>query len=116
MAPSGERLRDPVLWTDLSQIVKTCLAAVIAWVIARDVLEIAQPFLAPWAALLTVHATVYRTFARGAQQVGAAVLGVLLAYAAEAALGVNAASLGLVLVVGMLAGATRSLRAESTTA
>ena len=84
--------------------------------IARDVLGIAQPFLAPWAALLTVHATVYRTMARGLQQVGAAVLGVLLAFAAGTTLGVNAASLGLVLLGGMLAGATRSLRAESTTA
>ena len=116
MAPIGERLRDPVLWTDLSQIVKTTMAAVIAWVIAHDVLGIAQPFLAPWAALLTVHATVYRTVARGVQQVGATVLGVLLAFAAGTALGVNAASLGIVLLVGMLAGATRSLRAESTTA
>jgi len=111
-----ERLRDPVLWTEVSQIVKTVAAAVLAWVIARDVLGIAQPFLAPWAALLTVHATVYRTFARGAQQVGATMLGVLLAFAAGSLLGVNAASLGVVLLVGMVAGATRSLRAESTTA
>lgn len=116
MAPVGERLRDPVVWSDASQIVKTVAAAVIAWVIARDLLGIAQPFLAPWAALLTVHATVYRTMARGAQQVGATVLGVLLAFAAGAALGVNAASLGIVLLVGMVAGATHSLRAESTTA
>ena len=116
MAPVRERLRDPVLWTDVSQIVKTVVAAVIAWMIARHVLDIAQPFLAPWAALLTVHATVYRTVARGAQQVGATVLGVLLAFAAGSLLGVNAASLGIVLLVGMLAGATRSLRAESTTA
>src|SRR5829696_6055151 len=116
MASIHERLRDPVLWTDVSQIVKTVAAAVLAWVIARDVLEIAQPFLAPWAALLTVHATVYRTFARGAQQVGATVLGVLLAFGAGSTLGVNAASLGVVLLAGMLAGATRRLRAESTTA
>ena len=116
MASIGERLRDPVVWSDASQIVKTVAAAVIAWVIARDVLGIAQPFLAPWAALLTVHATVYRTLARGAQQVGATVLGVLLAFAAGAALGVNAASLGIVLLVGMVVGATHSLRAESTTA
>ncbi len=116
MASVGERLRDPVLWTDASQILKTVAAAVIAWVIARDLLGIAQPFLAPWAALLTVHATVYRSMARGLQQVGATVLGVLLAFLAGTALGVNAASLGVVLLVGMVAGAARSLRAESTTA
>jgi uncharacterized membrane protein YgaE (UPF0421/DUF939 family) len=116
MAPLRERLRDPILWTDASQLLKTVAAAVIAWVIAADVLGLAQPFLAPWAALLTVHATVYRTVSRGAQQVGAAVIGVLLAFAAGTTLGVNAGSLAVVLLAGMVAGATRTLRAESTTA
>ena len=116
MASVRRRLRDPVLWTDVSQLLKTVLAAVGAWLLARNVLGTSQPFLAPWAALLTVHATVYRTFARGAQQVGATVLGVLLAFAAGTTLGVNAASLGVVLLLGMVAGTTRQLRAESTTA
>ena len=82
MARLAERLRDPVLWSETSQLVKTVAAAVLAWVIAAQVFGLVQPFLAPWAALLTVHATVYRTLARGAQQVGAAVLGVLVAWAA----------------------------------
>src|SRR5829696_1143076 len=89
MASTHERLRDPVLWSDVSQIVKTVVAAVLAWVIARDVLDIAQPFLAPWAALLTVHATVYRTFARGVQQVGATMLGVLLAFLLDTVIGIG---------------------------
>ena len=38
-------------------------------------LDLPQSFLAPWAALLVVHSTVYRTFAQGARQVGAAVVG-----------------------------------------
>jgi hypothetical protein len=110
------KLRDPVFWTEASQLVKTVGAAVVAWVLAGKVLGIAQPFLAPWAALLTVNATVYRTLARGTQQVGATVLGVLLAFAAGNLLGVNAASLTVVLLVAMLAGALRGLREESTTA
>lgn len=110
------KLRDPVFWTDASQLVKTVAAAVVAWVLAREVFGIAQPFLAPWAALLTVNATVYRTLARGAQQVGATVLGVLLAFAAGNLFGVNAATLGAMLLVAMLAGSLRGLRAESTTA
>lgn len=110
------KLRDPVFWLDAAQLLKTVGAAVLAWVLAGHVLDIAQPFLAPWAALLTVHATVYRTLARGAQQVGATVLGVLLAFAAGNLFGVNAATLGAVLLIGMLAGSTRGLRDESTTA
>jgi hypothetical protein len=110
------RLRDPVLWTNTSQLVKTVAAAVLAWILAVHVFHIAQAFLAPWAALLTVHATVFRTLRRGVQQVGASVLGVLLAFAAGSAFGVNALSLGVALLLGLLAGSVRGLRAETTTA
>jgi uncharacterized membrane protein YgaE (UPF0421/DUF939 family) len=110
------RLRDPVLWTNTSQLVKTVVAAVLAWILAVHVFDIPQPFLAPWAALLTVHATVFRTLRRGVQQVGATVLGVLLAFAAGTAFGVNALSLGVALLLGLLAGSVRGLRAETTTA
>jgi hypothetical protein len=116
MAAVRERLRDPVVWGNAFLLVKAVGAAVIAWVLARSVFGLAQPFLAPWAALLTVHATVYRTLTRGLQQVAAAVLGVLLAVAANAALGVTAASLGAMLLVAMAIGTTRVMRDESTTA
>ena len=110
------RLRDPTWWTNALQIVKTAAAAVVAWVLAVYVFDIEQAFLAPWAALLTVHATVYRTFRRGAQQVGATVIGVLVAFAFGSLLGLNALSLGLTILVGLVAGSVRGLRAESTTA
>src|SRR5688572_23717888 len=110
------RIRDPLLWTDVLQIGKTVLAAVLAWVIAVDLLSLEQSFLAPWAALLTMHATVYRTVARGLQQAAAAVVGVLLAFAAGVTLGVSWASLALVLLAALAVGALRPMRAESTTA
>jgi uncharacterized membrane protein YgaE (UPF0421/DUF939 family) len=116
MAPLTERLRDPLLWTAVVQVVKTVTAAVIAWVLAGHVFGIAQPFLAPWAALLTVNATVFRTFTRGLQQVTAAVFGVLLAFLAGSLIGVNVVSLGLMLLVAMAVGRTRALRPEATTA
>ena len=83
MGSLAARLRDPLLWTETLQLVKTAAAAVIAWVVAKEVFGLPQPFLAPWAALLTIHATVYRTMARGLQQAAAAVIGVLLAFAVE---------------------------------
>jgi uncharacterized membrane protein YccC len=112
----GERLRDPLLWSDVSQLVKTAAAAVLAWVLAVEVFSLPQSFLAPWAALLTIHATVYRTLARGLQQGAAAVIGVLLAFAASSLLGVDWVSLALVLLAGLAVGSLRPLRAESTTA
>jgi uncharacterized membrane protein YgaE (UPF0421/DUF939 family) len=108
--------RDPIWWTNALQIVKTVAAAVVAWVLAVYVFDIEQAFLAPWAALLTVHATVYRTFRRGAQQVGATVLGVVVAFALGSLLGLNALSLGITILIALVAGSIRGLRAESTTA
>ena len=74
-----DRIGDPIWWNDVLQLAKTVLAAVAAWVIAASVLDLPQPFLAPWSALLVVHATVYRTFSKGMQQVAATVVAVLLA-------------------------------------
>jgi hypothetical protein len=116
MGGVAARLRDPLLWIDVLQLVKTAVAAVIAWVLAVEVFSLPQSFLAPWAALLTVHATVYRTMARGVQQAAAAVVGVLLAFAASGTVGVSWASLGLVLVAALAVGALPAMRAESTTA
>ena len=113
------RLRDPLLWTDALQIAKTAAAAVIAWVLAVEVLSLPQSFLAPWAALLTVHATVYRTLdARASSRPrprwsaccspspsAPPILGVGWAVAGPRRPG-----------GGLIAGTARPLRAESTTA
>ena len=91
------------------------LAAVTAWVIAASVLDLPQPFLAPWAALLVVHATVYRTFSKGAQQVAATVVAVLLATGVGEALGLTTGSIALLLVVALVLGAVPWLGVEATT-
>jgi uncharacterized membrane protein YgaE (UPF0421/DUF939 family) len=111
-----ERLRDPVAWTSAIQLAKTALAAALAWLLAHSLFDVAQPFLAPWAALLTVHATVFGTLRSGVQQVAATVVGVLVAFAAGRLLGVTALSLGLAVLIGLAAGSVRGLRSEATTA
>lgn len=109
------RLHDPVFWNSVVQLFKTTLAAVIAWVLARSVFGLPQPFLAPWAALLVVHATVFRTFSRGAVQVAATFVAVLLAAVVGQLLGMDTWSVVIVLVTGMALGALPWMRAESTT-
>jgi uncharacterized membrane protein YgaE (UPF0421/DUF939 family) len=104
------------MWANASQLVKTVIAAVIAWVLAVQVFHLAQPFLAPWAALVTVHATVFGTLRHGVQQAAASVIGVLVAFAAGHTFGLNAISLGAVVLVGLLAGSVPVFRAETTTA
>ena len=111
-----ERLRDPVAWTELIQQVKTVVAAVVAWIVAAQVFDLPQPFLAPWAALLVVHATVYRSFWKGAKQITATVLGVLLAWATGNTLGLDPTALAVMLLAALALGQIRWLRDEATTA
>lgn len=110
-----EHLSNPVFWSDVTQLVKTVAAAVIAWVVATSVLSLPQPFLAPWSALLVVHATVYRTFSQGARQVGAAVLGVVLAWAVGNALGLDPLAVAVALTIGLAVGALPWFEGQSTT-
>lgn len=112
----ASRLRDPTTWTSVSQLVKTALAVVVAWLLSVHVFHVAQPFLAPWAALLTVHATIFGTVRRGATQAAATVLGVLFAFGAGHVFGVNGISLGVAVTLGLIAGSVRGLRADATTA
>lgn len=95
---------------------KTVGAAVVAWTLAVHVFHLSQAFMAPWAALLTVHATVFGTFKRAAEQAGASVLGVLIASGAWWLFGASALALGVALLVAMLAGSVPGLRAPVTTA
>ena len=109
-----ERSHDPVFWTDVIQVVKTVAADVVAWILAADVLGLPQPFLAPWAALLVVHATVYRTFSRGAQQVAATVVGVVFAWRTGNLLGLDPIALTMMLLAASTIGHITFLR-EATT-
>ena len=111
-----EKWRDPVFWSDVVQLVKTVLAGVVAWVICGEVLGLSQSFLAPWSALLVVHATVYRTFAQGVRQVAAAVIGVVLAWAVGNTIGVDTLAVAVVLAIGMVVGMAPWFRGETSTA
>lgn len=111
-----EKLRDPVVWTEGIQVAKTVVAAVVAWIIAKQVFGLPQPFLAPWAALLVVHSTVYRSFWKGAKQITATVVGVILAWAAGNTLGLDPTALAVMLLAALIIGQVRWLKEEGTTA
>jgi uncharacterized membrane protein YgaE (UPF0421/DUF939 family) len=108
-------LRDPLTWTSAAQLLKTVIAAVIAWILAVRVFGLSQGFMAPWAALLTVNATVLGTLRRGLQQAAASVLGVLIAFAAGRLFGLDEISVGTAILAGLLAGSVWGVRAEGTT-
>lgn len=95
-------LRDPATQTDLLQILKTVAAAVAAWLLATELFGLDQPFLASWSALLTVHATLYRSLWTGAQSVAGTALGIGLSFVVAQALGVGPATLGVTMLLGLL--------------
>lgn len=105
-------LRRPEKQTELLQVLKAVVATVAAWLLAVQVFDLAQGFLAAWAALLTIHATVYRTFWRGSQAVVATLLGIVLSYVATAALGYGALSLGVAVLIGLLLAQTPLIKEE----
>jgi uncharacterized membrane protein YccC len=115
LARARARATDPVFWNDVTQLVKTVAAAVIAWVVATKVLALPQSFLAPWSALLVVHATVYRTFSQGARQVGAAVLGVFIAWSVGHVLGLGVTAVAVALAVGLVLGSASWFEGQTTT-
>lgn len=98
-----EAIRRPEVVTDLLQILKCVIAATAAWWFASSVLHSEMPFLAPWTALLTVHATVYRSFARGIQATVSSGIGVLLSFLIGTFLGVELWTFALALLIGMVA-------------
>jgi uncharacterized membrane protein YccC len=110
------RLRDPLTWTSAVQLLKTVAAVVVAWALASKVFGVSQPFLAPWAALLTVQATVLGSVRQGVTQAAAALIGVLVAFGAGQLFGPEALALAAAVLVGLLAGSIRHLRADSATA
>jgi hypothetical protein len=88
----------------LVQAAKATFAATGAWLLATLVLRLPQPFLAPYAAVFLVDATVYRSLRGWAQQVAAVAAGVLLAAVAGQLIPWQAVALGVVVFVGLLAG------------
>jgi hypothetical protein len=109
-----EQRANPVLWTEVTQVLKTVLAASCAWVLATRVFDFPQPFLAPWSALLVVHATVYRSVSQGVRQVSGAVLGVFVAWVVGNSFGAGALGVALAVLVGLALGATAWFAEETT--
>ncbi|WCE39103.1 aromatic acid exporter family protein [Brevibacterium sp. BDJS002] len=104
--------RRPDVATDVLQIIKTVIAATGAWRLSDNVLNSQMPFLAPWAALLTVHATVHRSLSRGAQSTIASTLGVGLSFLIGNYLGVSSWTFALALLVGLTAARLPWIRDE----
>ncbi len=83
---------------------KTTLAAVLSYVIAKQLGTSAQPVLAPLTALLVVQLTMYETVTHGLGRVASVLAGVLVAVALAVFVGLTWWSLGVVVAVSLIVG------------
>lgn len=102
----------PEFLTDVLQILKTVIAGTGAWWVSTAVLESELAFLAPWTALLTVHATVHRSLSHGIQTTIASTIGVGLSFVIGHLLGVSLWTFALALLVGVTAARVSWIRDE----
>jgi len=98
------RERDAFLQTS-----KAAVAAALAWVVARQLLDVSDPVLAPVAALVTVQVTVYQSIWRAVQYSAGIVAGIFAALAIGAGLGTNVLTVLLVVIAGLVLGRTLRL-------
>ncbi|HEY4557629.1 MAG TPA: aromatic acid exporter family protein [Enteractinococcus sp.] len=106
------RLKKPETVSDLLLAAKAVIAATAAWAISVGVLGSDVAFMAPWTALLTVHATVHRSLSRGAQTTVATAVGMGLAWVIMTFLGVNIWTFALALFVGLMGARLSWIRDE----
>lgn len=104
--------RSPEGVTDTIQILKSVVAATAAWWLSLRVLGSPMPFLSPWTALLTVHATAYRSLSRGSQTAIASTVGVGLSFVIGYFLGTSVWTFALALLVGLVGARISWLRDE----
>ncbi|MFI2644047.1 aromatic acid exporter family protein [Streptomyces sp. NPDC018610] len=86
----------------LVQSLKAAAAALLAWLVAKNLLGDPMALMAPWVALVMVQATVYSSLLRAAQQCTAICAGTLLASGAQALTGDTLGALAVCLPVLML--------------
>lgn len=106
------RLKQPETTADLLLAVKAVIAGTSAWAISVGVLGTEVAFMAPWTALLTVHATVHRSLSRGAQTAFSSAVGMGLAFVIMHFLGVNVFTFALALFIGLMGARLSWIRDE----
>ncbi len=104
--------RTPEFTGSTLHIVKTVIAATLAWWLAVSILDSQIPFLAPWIALMIMMPTVMKSLKHGIQATIASWIGVGLSYLIGSLIGVSLWSLALALFLGMLITKVPGLRTE----
>lgn len=90
-------------------IVKSVIAATVAWVLANDLLGASSATFAPFTALLMVQATISQSLDQSARYAGAMVFGVVLAGLLTPLLGAATVTFSILMLVALVLGRWRKL-------
>jgi len=85
-------------------VVKSALAACVAWVISYEMLDAQSPAFAPFSAILMMQITVYQSVAQSLRYVGAVVAGVVLQGLVGFLVGPDLAAFALVALLALVIG------------
>lgn len=100
LADLSARRRDPAV----VQTVRSTAAATISYVVALQLSSEPAPLTAPLTALLVVQVTLYSTLTTGIRRVNSVVVGVVIAIAFSALVGLTWWSLGLIILASLVVG------------
>lgn len=95
-----------------ARILKSTIAAMLAWLVAGLLPRETQPFVAALTALYTIDLTILKSVKGASQRVVGIILGIGMAFLAAEFLGVSAWSVGLVILFSMLVGMRLKLQPE----
>lgn len=91
------------------RVLKTALAVGLAWQLGTMVPNVGSPYLAPLAALLTMQITIADSLTAASQRVLGIVVGVTVAIAISAVVGINGLTVGLLVLIAFATGSALRL-------
>ena len=94
------------------RILKSAIAATLAWLAADQIPRQSAPFVAALTALYTIDLTLLRSLTAAWQRLAGIALGIAMAFAAGELLGVHAWSVGLVILVSLTIGFRLNLKTD----
>jgi uncharacterized membrane protein YgaE (UPF0421/DUF939 family) len=97
------------------RIVKSALAATIAWLVAGQVPRENAPFVAALTAVYTMDLTILKSLRSAGQRLAGIALGIGMAFLAAEFLGVHSWSVGLVILISLVIGLRLNLNADGMT-
>jgi uncharacterized membrane protein YgaE (UPF0421/DUF939 family) len=97
------------------RIVKSAIAATLAWLVADQLPRENAPFVAALTAVYTIDLTILKSLRSAGQRLAGIAIGIALAFAAAEVLGIHSWSVGLVILLSLVVGLRLNLKPEGMT-